>query len=1057
MPDQLPPAPDPTRRERILKNLEFVGSGPQANYATLCALLDSHADLPSASMLMHHMIRELDSALREVLREVPGREMKDKAKGESNHAAEIKAIAAALGLEQAVIEAWSILPDRQHEWAHRHDLARPAPVDQEVLERIATLEWAFDQVLEAFADRFGMIHRRLRSLAERAHPTLADAERLRKEFPQDSLTYSEFYRLAGPQWLDPLEQDGAFAEPPGVGEKGDSFPFWPAMAYLLRTARLVRPGAGEDSSTAAATIAVHERIARIAAAVPESDNARVGADLATLARSLGPELAAGLVPRLRAALDAAYVMALDEYAGLAVELAEAGDHHDARVLLEAVLKLEDGGAHSAPVPVMGDWEFAEVLRANTPALTGAMGLVALEMFAQMLTAAPGVDSDTARAWLPSVGAAATDSLPDPRACLAAAVRDSAEMLVGTGTGVEEVLAVLPLHPTGVLARIRLHLLARESVAAAVPDAVREAMTDFDVFHGRTLEREYLPLLRAHAGLLEPEQRTALLAWIAAGADLTRWRGPAAESADEALPAEAAALLQGQWRLNRYAAAESILDQPGRDALQELGKAHGTAPFLRPPPMMIEAFRGPATDVGLGTAATARELADTLAIAAAAVRPEEWSLFNPVFTLGAELRAAVAANAAAHSSDAAILGNLEPYLMACTIGGFADAVRAGAALNWAGLTALLAAAATAGGTARDETVALVRAAAERDALAPDVAKAAWAILATALAGIEDGAASRAAAVHGTAEYGRWARRAGVDEPAAPAALAQIEPGNEPSEVAEAYGSELWTLMDLGDLAAAGLLDALQPGTAAFSGYLLHFHQATARHLLPTYRRALESVLTQADHERLGTHLLFLYLHGEIGLEPDGLADAWWRHPDTSARAVRELANYLALLRPRPGPAGEAFATYMDWRLDALVPPAGTVLDGDQRLELMILAPVCMEVGPVGPAVDRVARILAATGELPADQRTWERLADAMGDEPQRVLSLLREWTLVLTDRSPIPGRRDAHVCSIWRAGLDSGDTQLAGLADSAINRAAWAGFPHYLDLLPQNPPSGQAVE
>jgi len=1047
--------PDPSRRERILKNLGFLGSGPQSNYATLCALLDSHADLPSASMLMHHMIRELDSALREVLREVPAREMKNRPKGVSGHSVEIVAIAAALGLGQEVVEGWSILPDRQHEWVHRHDLDRPAPVDQEVLERIATLEWVFDKVLEAFADRYGMMHERLRALAALAHPKPSDAERLRKEFPQDSVTYTEFFRLAGPQWLDPLDEDGAFAEPPGVRDEGGSFPFWPAMAFLLRTARIVRPGDSTDPATPASNLAVRQKIARIAAAIPATDNMRVGANLAALARSLGPDLAAGLVPRLQVALDAAFVMALDEYAGLAAELAEAGDHAGARVLIDAVLRLEDRGEDPTPVPVMGDWEFAEVLRVHTPALTRAMGTGALEMFAQILAVAPGTDAALTRVWLPSVATAATDSLPDPRACLAAAVRDSADLLIGNGTAVEEVLALLPLHPVGVLGRIRLYLLAREAVAAAAPDAAREAMTDLVLLHARAVETEYLALLHARAGLLHPQQRTALLAAIAAGPDLALWRSTTLETQHAQLSAEAAGLLQAQWRLNRYAAAESVLDESGRAALRELGNAHGTAPFLQPrTPRMIEAFRGPATNAGLGNAATAHELANALTAAAAAVQPERRTAFNPVFTLGAELRAAVGANGAAYSSDATALGGLEPYLMACAIAGFADAVRTGGALDWPGLTALLTAAADAAGTPRDEAVALVRAAAGRNALAPDAAGAAWAILASALAGTEaadceQDAVSRAEAVRAAAEYARWARRAGVDDPAAAAALAGIDASIEPAEVAEAYGSELWTLLDLGDPAAASLLDALQPGTAAFSGYLLYFHLEAERRVLPAYRRALAPGLTlaPADHERIGTHLLNLYLRGEIGLEAGGLAESWWRHPATSPRTVRDLANYLALLRPAPGLVGEAFNAYMDWRLDALAPPPGTVLDGDARLELMILAPTCLETGQAGPAVDRLARIFSATGELPADQHTWQRLADAVNADPRAVLTLVREWTTVLTDRSPIPGRRDAQVTAIWQAGLGSANTELVELATSAINRAARAGFPHYLDLLP----------
>jgi len=1090
------PLPDPARRARILSHLERLGPGPKANYETLCALIDAPEQLPSAFLLMHHMLRELESALREVLREAKATggahesegehartgilamladlplvqqedaerqrgqiaariDELDLAEGGENQKQEIRAIAAGLGLDTEVVAAWIGFAGKLHGWAHRRNLELPEQVGVEVLERVELFEQVFDRALDAHAARYGtFVHERLHALLGIEAPTKSHAQALGRDFPQDPLTQQVFFTAAGPAWITPLHTAKAFKNPPGLLEDG-SVPLWPESAYLVRMAEQAQITEQTGAAEAAVRGRVQDELVQAAQGIPASENPRVGMDLARIDRLLEPKRAARLADQLVLALTASYVIGAHYYAAAAAAMAVGGERKAAAAVLRALLAL-DRDEDGEPRPRIENWEYGEALRVHVPVLADAMGIEALELFAALVAELAG-DAEIATVWLPTVAdAQASESMFDPRVGLVAAVRDIAVRLVGAGVEAEEILAVLPLAPASVLARIRLHLLGLEPFAAAAPDRVREAITDPGLLHARATEPEFLRLLRARAELLTPDERAALQKAIEAGPDTQAWQQDAAARAS-ALTPEVLELLRIAWRLDRYAAAGAVLNEAGRAVLANLVEANGTAPFERPRVRPIGGFASTGTAADLAGAATARELADRLAAAAetASAQDEEpLGVISAVSSLGGELRNAVAAGAGAYSADAGVLAGADGYLVACALGGFADALRRGMVLDWDGLAQLAAAAAAGRGTARYEAVVMLRTAAETGALPAHAAGWAWPILAGALEPdpssdpVQD-AAHRAQAVHAVAAFARWAHRAGHEHAqTATDTLASIDLGGEPGPVAEAVGAETYTLLAVGHPDAADRLTALTPGTAGFTGYLHSDDFAADRHMLPLFDRALDLELPGSDHARLGIRLLRLYFAGVIDLAPGGPAERWWLHPRTTGQARRELAVRLAMDADwlTAGEAPEAFNRYVDWRLDALVPAPGTTLAGPDRLELLTLAPICLRNAPTDQALARLARIQAATGDLPGEPGAWQALAEAYRAEPVAVLDLLHEWSKHLTSGSVAPGRRDEQLTEIWRAGLDSGDPVQAELATNAINRAAAHGYPSYLQLL-----------
>lgn len=1087
------PGPDPARRARILGHLERLGPGPRATYATLCALLDTPEPLPAASMLMHHMIRELESALREVMREpksaaepavtgpgsaeprrrqalamIAGLELGPGADGEQRRRqildlveglelepakeqqkAEIKQITAALGVEPEVVAAWMALAGKSQGWAHRRNLDAPEAFDREVRERIDRLEWVFDEILDAHAARFAQfVHDRLLGLLATAAPTKQDALRLRTQFPQDALTQQGFFDAAGREWLIPLQRAKMFANPPALADAGDgyvTFPWWPPTVYLVRMAQLVRLEPDLDPEQAKARTADQVTIAEIALGIPASANPRIGMDLAHVAELLAPACAARLAGSLAAALGNRHVIGAEHYAAAAVAMAEGGRPGAAATVLRALLALPTDEAGTW----IGDWEYGEVLRQHAPVLADAMGVQALELFASLLTQAAGADRG-----VPSVatveGANSSEAQFEPETGLVASVRDTAVRLVDAGIPAGQVLDLLPGEPAGIFARIRLHLLGLEQFAAALPDQVRTALTDPGLLHTPATEPEALRLLAAHAETLTPDQRADLQAAIDAGPRADRW-----PNATAALRPQARTLLEARWRLEWYSAADAVLDEARRKALAGLRDQYGIAPFQRPPvEQMVDLTSRAVPTSSLAAANTARELVDHVATALAATTqgPNPLGALHTMFALGPQVADAVAAGAAQFSAEGTVLAQADPQVVAYALNGFARAVRAGAVLDWAGLEPLLSAAADARDTARLEAVRLLSAAAEYDALPVEAAGWAWKIIAAALGPDEQAdpardAAQRAEAVHTAAEFARWADRAGY-EGSAVDALAGIDLRTLPDPVAVAVGAETWTLLALEHPAAAERLAELTPGTPGFTGYLRTEDPAAERRMLGAFRQALTTAdLPEADHQRIGQRLLRLYFAGVIGLQSGGVAERWWRHERTAAETVRDLAALLAHSRLQAGPAGQAFTAYVDWRLAALAPPPGRLVSGPARTELMTLAPTVIRTAPTTDAVARLGRIVDAIGDLPADREMWQRLVEAARTEPGAVLGLLHAWSRRLTATSLAPGRRDEQIEAIWRAGLASGDPAQVELATHAINRAASVGFRRYLGLLP----------
>lgn len=174
--------------------------------------------LASKTHLVAHLLREVESGLRDVLETVTEQEarLKKGAKAAEAHKDEIRAILKELEIAETdpVAVAWLRLPGHDNAYglasrAHRDALGAPRQVDAEFTEFWNQMEAILDTVLEKFEDHYIAWHKQFDELALKAAPTEADAKFLRLHSLNNLVALGDFFnRLSTPAWLKPLFDEG---------------------------------------------------------------------------------------------------------------------------------------------------------------------------------------------------------------------------------------------------------------------------------------------------------------------------------------------------------------------------------------------------------------------------------------------------------------------------------------------------------------------------------------------------------------------------------------------------------------------------------------------------------------------------------------------------------------------------------------------------------------------------------------------------------------------------------------------------------------------------------
>ncbi len=269
------------KQERIYRRLLLIGPGPASFYQDACRLMRQKPVLDTTTHLVSHLLREIESALRAVVKacgqpsDAPG------AKGSEggNHERQIRSILRGLDIDEnePVAKAWLDLPGQDNDYglsarAHRESLVEPRPLDGAYRDFWEQFQQILDVVLDEFEAHYFSTHEFIDQLLKNAEPTYQNAKSVRNHVPGNPLTLNYFFKNASADWVDPLKKANFFADPPAAhnpSEETTTFYGWPASRYLARIAS-----------------EVPEQVRDVILLIPETDNWRVHHDMTEAACSM---------------------------------------------------------------------------------------------------------------------------------------------------------------------------------------------------------------------------------------------------------------------------------------------------------------------------------------------------------------------------------------------------------------------------------------------------------------------------------------------------------------------------------------------------------------------------------------------------------------------------------------------------------------------------------------------------------------------------------------------------------------------------------------------------
>lgn len=665
------------RKERVYRRLLLVSENAAAFYRDVCRILDGAVQLETAAHAIAHNLREIESALRDVLVPLADQAKLDAARRRlkgKGHQAEVEAILDALGLADipAAADTWLRLTDSDGEaglarLAHRDALAGPRTLSQPLLRLVDDIQELLDTVLARFETRYTAYVQRLDLLLAKPVPSPVDIDELRNKIPNSLSTLGYFFdRLTHVGWLVPLRDAGYFQHSPSPiqHENGRAFPQWPATRYLARGAAV-----SEAQETALA----------IALEIPSTENVRVQEDLADLALALPARLGRHLVERAREWIASPFQLLLPEKLGrLISHLARGGEATSALRLASVLLEVRadprpplrdpDGEVRFRPEAVghFDLWHYEQILERYFPDLLDGAGLETFDLLCVLLEAAvrlsrsPEDDAgpeDYSYVWRPSIEEHEQNRGESLRGALVAATRRAAETLARRDPGVATTLIErLEARPWRVFHRVALHLLRRFPERTAPIAAAR--LTDRRLFDAVGLEHEYRLLLRDRFPELQVSEQETILGWIEAGPDrgevkdwLTALRGRAPDDAD-------VERYLNRWRAERLVPITPYLSEEWRRRYDEW-RGEGPEPEVEHFPVSVTGWHGSTSPKSVQelSGMAVNEIADFLK----GWKPPEDRWTEPCQDgLETALTAAVTAQPARFATDAATFNDVDPH-------------------------------------------------------------------------------------------------------------------------------------------------------------------------------------------------------------------------------------------------------------------------------------------------------------------------------------------------------------------------------------------------------------
>ncbi|MEL6705774.1 MAG: hypothetical protein AAFP15_16020 [Bacteroidota bacterium] len=505
--------------------------------------------------LVSHLLREIESALRQALKPLIEDEQTKKKKGGEVHLGEISAVSATLGANEDLQDAWMALtgvgPFKDTErglsgHAHRDDMKGPRPIDENFRDNWDRAEYLIEHASDLIERRYELVLNKIENLLRTEHPTDNDAKALVRSILRSPAALEVFLRrVSNPGWIPLLIEVGLFSNPPGKEydpkRKAHSFPYW-------EPSRALRNAAEEGRWPPELIVAALE-------AVPLNDNESVIGDLVKTAQYLPPKLASiwveGKLIEHISSLSGGELsfFVFNELGRLVANLADSGEALASLHLARVHFALRENeraplGYRHEPQTLSGDTGmYGRSLERDLPALAEAAPKACVSLLIDILEEYIGFSTDRpppldgSKHWINEVGSAKgfSDTYYEIGGALAQALFNTVETGIDSGAcSIDEALACLLSHDWSVFRRCALALIRSKGNAEHVASLLSNRATLFDP----ELHSETIHLIKARLDELDPNARAYLLTDLAMGPPPEFWVERASLWNQDLSPAEA---------------------------------------------------------------------------------------------------------------------------------------------------------------------------------------------------------------------------------------------------------------------------------------------------------------------------------------------------------------------------------------------------------------------------------------------------------------------------------------------------------------------------------------
>jgi len=497
------------KQQKIYENLQLIGPGPAAFYLDACKIMEDPDQFESSVHIVAHLLREIESAIRDVLLLLSQRERTSSEK--KDHIEEIREILSILGIfeEEPIYKFWIDVAKKQegsrklHKFAHRSGL-RYRFLKEDFLDYWNKMQDIFYEVLQRFREEHYLkIIQILDELLAKEHPQKEDFD-LFRNIPHSLSTLSYFFdKCNNPAWLKHLKKITK------------SHPLLlPEARYIARMAKY-KP----------------EFVRDIIAQMPKTDNVHVLWELADAALNMPPKIAATLIDKFNQWANSQYldVVLAEKLGNLIEHLAKGNQVEQAFSLTKNLLDIQQPEEDipkkiKDPQTKIGDiWHYGEILSKNIPALIKVEKSKVFDFLCKLLDKAIRIsiesesqDKDFSYFWRPAIEDHQQIPREDIKNILVNAVRDAAYLLIKEElASLEEVINCLESYSYPIFKRIVLYLLWKFPEKA---EFIPKYLLDYKLFSDLHFKHEYTLLLRKGFHKLQDEEKKQILSWLKKGPD-----------------------------------------------------------------------------------------------------------------------------------------------------------------------------------------------------------------------------------------------------------------------------------------------------------------------------------------------------------------------------------------------------------------------------------------------------------------------------------------------------------------------------------------------------------